>query len=134
MSDSILRGIGVGGAIASVVKNTAIKLAKEADKKSPKYQDAIVREVLQISPPVSSKIGKLRSAGRSFSWNQEEMRTKGWSIDNPAYLAGANVISAIGNVPLDRAVKKITNLKDAGNEEIEYYKRIALALGGQLGS
>ena len=129
MSDSILRGIGVGGAIVSVVKNTAIRLAKEADKKSPKYQDTVVKEVLQISPPISSKVGKLRSAGRSFSWNQEEMRTKGWSIDNPAYLASANVISAVTNVPLDRAVKKVTNIVDAGNEDIEYYKRVALALG-----
>jgi len=129
MSDSILRGIGLGGAIVSVVKNTAIRLAKEADKKSPKYQDAVIKGVLQISPPVSSKVGKLQSAGRSFSWNQEEMRTKGWSIDNPAYLASANVISAMTNVPLDRAVKKITNIVDAGNEDIEYYKRVALALG-----
>ena len=129
MSDSVLRGIGVGGAIVSVVKNTAIRLAKEADKKSPKYQDAVVKGVLQISPPISSKVGKLQSAGRSFSWNQEEMRTKGWSIDNPAYLASANVISAATNVPLDRAVKKITNIVDAGNEDIEYYKRVALALG-----
>ena len=129
MSDSILRGVGVGGAIVSVVKNTAIRLAKEADKKSPKYQDAVVKGVLQISPPVSSKVGKLQSAGRSFSWNQEEMRTRGWSIDNPAYLASANVISAATNVPLDRAVKKVTNIVDAGNEDIEYYKRVALALG-----
>ena len=95
MSDSILRGIGIGGAIVSVVKNTALKLAKEADKKSPKYQDAVVKGILQISPPISSKVGKLQSAGRSYSWNQEEMRTRGWSIDNPAYLANANVISAM---------------------------------------
>ena len=129
MSDSILRGTGLGGAVVSVVKNTAIKLAKEADKKSPKYQDAVVKGVLQISPPVSSKVGKLQSAGRSFSWNQEEMRTRGFSIDNPAYLASANVVSALTNVPLDRAVKKVTNIVDAGNEDIEYYKRVALALG-----
>ena len=129
MADSILRGIGVGGAVVSVVKNTAIRLAKEADKKAPKYQDAVVKGVLQISPPVSSKVSKLQSAGRSFSWNQEEMKTMGWSIDNPAYLASAQVISAITNVPLDRAIKKITNIKDAGNENIEYYKRVALALG-----
>ena len=51
MADSILRGVGVGGAIASVVKNTAIKLAKEAEKKSPKFQDVLVKEVTQISPP-----------------------------------------------------------------------------------
>ena len=129
MSDSVLRGSGIGGAIVSVVKNTAIRLAKEADKKSPKYQDAVVKGVLQISPPVSSKVGKLQSAGRSFSWNQEEMRTRGWSIDNPAYLASANVVSAMTNLPLDRAIKKITNIVDAGNEDIEYYKRVALALG-----
>jgi len=129
MSDSILRGIGIGGAIVSVVKNTALRLAKEADKKSPKYQDAVVKGILQISPPISSKVGKLQSAGRSYSWNQEEMRTRGWSIDNPAYLANANVISALTNVPLDRAVKKVTNIVDAGNEDIEYYKRVALVLG-----
>ena len=129
MADSILRGIGVGGAVISVVKNTAIRLAKEADKKAPKYQDAVVKGVLQISPPVSSKVSKLQSAGRSFSWNQKEMKTMGFNIDNPAYLAGAQVISAVTNVPLDRAIKKITNIKDAGNENIEYYKRVALALG-----
>ena len=129
MSDSVLRGIGVGGAIASVVKNTAIKLVKEEKKKSPKYQDVLVKEVLQVSPPISSKVGKLRSAGRSVSWNKKEMMTKGWAIDNPAYLASANVISAITNVPADRAIKKITNIVDASNEETEYYKRIALALG-----
>ena len=129
MADSILRGIGVGGAVVSVVKNTAIRLAKEADKKAPKYQDAVVKGVLQISPPVSSKVGKLQSAGRSFSWNQKEMKTMGFNIDNPAYLASAQVISAATNVPLDRAIKKITNIKDAGDENIEYYKRVALALG-----
>jgi len=63
--------------------------------------------VLQISPPVSSKVGKLQSAGRSFSWNQEEMKTMGFNIDNPAYLASAQVISAVTNVPLDRAIMKI---------------------------
>ena len=129
MSDSVLRGIGIGGAIVSTVKNTALRLAKEADKKGPKYQDAVVKGILQISPPISSKVGKLQSAGRSYSWNQEEMRTRGWSIDNPAYLANANVISALTNVPLDRAIKKITNIVDAGNEDIEYYKRVALVLG-----
>ena len=29
-----LRGTGIGGAVVSVVKNTAIRLAKEADKKA----------------------------------------------------------------------------------------------------
>ena len=103
-------------------------LDEKSKKKNPEYQD-IALDILKISPPISSKITKLRSAARAYDWNKKEMMTKGWAIDNPAYLASANVISAITNVPADRAIKKITNIVDASNEETEYYKRIALALG-----
>ncbi len=34
------------------------------------------------------------------------MKEKGFSLDNPAYLAGANVVSALTNIPLDRGIKK----------------------------
>ena len=35
----------------------------------------------------------------------------GMGIDNPAYLAIANIVSATTNVPLDRAIMKINNLR-----------------------
>ena len=39
------------------------------------------------------------------------MKEKGFSLDNPAYLAGANVISAaFNNFLLDRVVKKVDNI------------------------
>ena len=128
MADSILRGTGVAGAIFSVVKNTAIKIYKESEKKNPKYENAAL-ELLKISPPVSSKIQKVRSAARSFSWNSREMKTKGFSLDNPAYLAGGNIVSAAFNIPLDRVIKKINHLKSASDEELETYKRMALVAG-----
>jgi hypothetical protein len=53
----------------------------------------------------------------------------GWSLDNPAFLAGANVISALTNIPLDRAVKKATNVSKATTQDIELWERLAL-LGG----
>ena len=58
------------------------------------------------------------------------MRTRGWSIDNPAYLASANVISAV-TPSNDRALKPHICIKqfDAGDGEVEFYKRVALALG-----
>ena len=40
-----------------------------------KAQDAAI-EMLDISPPVSSKIGKLRSAGRTWDWNKDEIYGK----------------------------------------------------------
>jgi len=129
MADSILRGSGVGGAIFSVLKNTAIKLSREADKKSPKFQDVLVKEIAQLSPPISSKLSKLRAAGRSYSWNKKEMMEKGFSLDNPAYLAAGQVIAATTNVPLDRAFKKIDNIRKASSSDYEAWARIAMLAG-----
>jgi hypothetical protein len=128
MVDSVARGTGIAGASFSVVKNTIMKIAKERAKKNPKYEDAAL-EILKISPPISSKVTKLRSAGRSFSWDKKEMKKAGWGIDNPAYLAGGNIVSAATNIPLDRVVKKLNNVTASGAEEIALYQRIALLAG-----
>ena len=99
MADSILRGIGISGAIISVVKNAALRWVKEEEKANPKYENAIL-ELTKISPPVSSKINKLRAASRSYSWDKKEMKEGGLSIDNPANLAIGNVVSAVTNLSL----------------------------------
>ena len=128
MIDSLLRGIGIGGAVVSTVKNALLKLSKESAKKNPKYE-SVATELLKISPPISSKITKIKAAGRSYSWDKKEMKEKGFSFDNPAYLASANVISATTNVPLDRVVKKINNIISANRDDISYIERIALLSG-----
>ena len=87
------------------------------------------KEILRISPPISSKVGKLGAAGRAFSWNKKEMMEKGWSIDNPAYLAAGQVIAATTNIPLDRAFKKIENIRNASNSDLEAWQRVASAAG-----
>ena len=57
------------------------------------------------------------------------MREKGFAIDNPALLAGANVVSATTNVPLDRLVKKTNNVVQATTQDLDMWERLAL-LGG----
>jgi hypothetical protein len=126
--DGIMRGAGVQGAVTSVVKNATLKAIEESEKKSPKY-NKVVNEIVRISPPVSSKISKLQQAAREVQWNREEMETKGFSLDNPAWLAAGNVISATTNVPADRVIKKINNVDYALSQELELYERLAL-LGG----
>ncbi|MDB4493342.1 hypothetical protein N9216_01880 [Pseudomonadales bacterium] len=128
MLDSILRGSGIGGAVVSVGKNAVVKLVKELDKDRPKLQN-IASEVLKISPPISAKYSRLVQAGKSYDWNKDEMKTKGLSLDNPAFLAGGNVLSALTNIPLDRAIKKANNVVQATSQDLETWERIAL-LGG----
>ncbi len=50
-------------------------------------------------------------------------------LDNPAYLAIGNVVSATTNIPMDRVVKKINNLKAASDLELEAIMRIHLLAG-----
>jgi hypothetical protein len=130
MLDSILRGSGIGGSLVSVGKNTIIKIIKELRKDRPKLK-SIALEVAKISPPVSAKLSRLTSAGKSYDWNKEEMIEKGLSLDNPAYLAAGNVVSALTNIPLDRVVKKANNVVQATTQDLQTWERIALIGGWQ---
>jgi len=128
MMDSLLRGTGIGGSVVSVGKNAVIKLLKELKKDRPKMQN-VASELLKISPPISAKYSRLVQAGKSYDWNKQEMIDKGFSLDNPAYLAGGKVVSALTNIPLDRAIKKANNVVQATTQDLEAWERIGL-LGG----
>ena len=126
--DSQLKGLGIQGAVIAGVKNALMTIAEQADKKSPKFEEAI-DDLLSIAPSLGSKIRKLKSAARTVSWNRKEIKEKGFSMDNPAYLAGAQTISAFFNIPLDRAVMKINNMRNILNPATENWQKVALALG-----
>jgi len=128
MADSLLFGLGFGGAIISTVKNVLMKIASESEKKTTQYRDA-VWNVFDISPVLDSKVRKLRTAFKTFDWNMKEIKKRGWSIDNPAYLAVAQIISATTNLPIDRALQKLNNLRQATDEETKTWQRVALVLG-----
>ena len=81
---------------------------------------------------INSKLRKLQSAGRAFTYKQnlEKMREEGpLSIDNPAYMAAAQTLSAVANVPLDRALRKLENLRASVDSDTEMWQRISLMLG-----
>jgi len=122
MADSLLRGMGIQGAVFSVVKNAAIRVYKEEYKEIP-------MELLRISPPISSKFRKVKRATDIMSWDGDEIFEKGLTLDNPAVEITSKTIEALTNLPLDRAIKKITNLKDATDSELEFYQRLALTGG-----
>ena len=130
MSDSMLRGLGIGGASASVIKNLLLDIYERSKRSRPEYVDATWK-LLQFSPPISSKISKIRGAAWQFDSKKrrQEMLDKGFAIDNPAYLAGAKVVSATTNIPLDRALLKYDNFTGAFEEEKEWWESVAMILG-----
>jgi hypothetical protein len=128
MIDSQLRGLGVFGTASVALKNTLMTLYKEHGKKSSKYENA-VEDLLSFSPPLGSKIGKITGGLRSASWNKKDMKEKGFSLDNPAYIAGAQVVTGLTNVPFDRVMKKINNIRGIVNERSALWQKVALGLG-----
>ena len=128
MLDSILRGVGIYGAIASTGKNIVLEIDKQAKKGRPDFTQAAIRS-LDLSPPLSSKVRKLMSAGRAFSYSNVRDKMTGYGLDNPAFYAGGQVVSALTNVPLDRAVKKADNIRVAMDNDTKMWQSIALLLG-----
>jgi len=130
MLDSLLRGLGIAGASASVVKNFLLDVYERSGRKRPEYVDSVYK-LLQISPPISSKISKVRQAAYQFDSKKrrEEIFDKGFSLDNPAYEASAKVISATTNVPIDRLYSKINNIEAALAEDTETWQSVAMMAG-----
>ena len=83
---------------------------------------------LTISPPIYSKVSKLRGAGYSLGYTTPENMFEP-KLDNPALSAGANIISAGTNIPLDRALRKAQNIEAAMSDEAEWWQRTALLMG-----
>ena len=129
-ADTLLRGLGVYGAAAATVKNMILKIIEESKKSRSDYTKVAI-EATAISPPINSKLRKLISAGKTFTYKQskEKVFTEGISLENPAFLAGGKVLSAATNLPADRVVQKLDHLKTAMESETELWQSIALSLG-----
>ena len=129
MADTILRGTGVYGAAISTIKNVALKFIEQDAKGFRADHTYTLIEALNLSPPIGSKARKVYGATQTIKFNRKEISEKGFALDNPAYEALANVLSAGANLPLDQVVKIIKNTSEALNNQNQAWQRIALLLG-----
>ncbi len=127
MVDSLLRGSGLTGNAALAIKNVAVDVADRFDRPRPNFQDAAWK-ALTVSPPIYSKISKLRGAGYSLGYTTKD-NIFNPSLDNPALSAGAQITSATLNLPLDRVLRKAQNIEAAMSDEAEWWQRSALLMG-----
>ena len=125
MIDSQLKGLGIAGSAMVAVKNTLMKIYEESGKQRPEYEKGAI-EALSFSPAISSKYRKIVGGLKSFSWNMKEIKQKGFSLDNPAYLAGAQIITAVTNIPIDRVVKKANNIRGMLSEQSQMWQKVIL--------
>ena len=130
MVDSQLKGLGLGGSAVMIAKNFLMDIYERSGRSRPEYVDSVY-ELIRISPPISSKISRLKQAAYPFDSKKrrQEIYDKGFSLDNPAFMSFAKVLSATVNIPLDRVLYKMDNLKEAMDEENDWWQRLAM-LGG----
>ena len=129
-ADGLLRGLGFGGAVVSTIKNMVLEVINQTKANRPNYEKAALK-ALTLSPPIDSKIRKLMSAGRAFTYKntRERMAKEGFSLDNPAFEALGQVVSATTNLPADRVIRKLDNLSTPVRQDVEAWQAISLALG-----
>ena len=129
IADSYLRGMGTGGAGVSALKNGIISFMRENDKGYRADYGNTVIEMLNVSPPIGSKARKVYNAAKAVKFNQEEMVEMGLDFDNPAVMAIAKVVSAGTNIPTDRVLSKVNNIRDASMGDFETWQRVAMFMG-----
>ena len=134
MLDSILRGLGWGGALVSALKNVGIDAYGRLTDPDPGFRGMELwksgLKFLDFAPPVDVKISKLMRAGSNWEFNAWRPEASNpFDIDNPAYKSIALVIAATTNIPVDRLFQKQENVRAIFEQDQENWKRVALLFG-----
>jgi len=128
--DTILRGTGIYGAGVATLKNVLLKWKEEREKPLWKRDDMnIAQEIVNLSPPIGSKLRKIMGAIRTEKWNKGVSKEIGFRIENPNLSIAANWIEGITNVPLARVINKANNIEEALNSNNEIWQRVAITAG-----
>tara|TARA_R110000744_G_scaffold241205_1_gene358527 strand:- start:318 stop:3119 length:2802 start_codon:yes stop_codon:yes gene_type:complete len=130
MTDGILRGMGVGGAIVSAVKNLAIKFYERSQKtRNQKLAEALKDGVIAVSPPLGSKLSKVGKVGNALEWGKKEIEFDKMSLKHPYVTAASNAIAAATGLPTDRAIGMAIDAADIASNETETWMKPLIALG-----
>ena len=136
MTDSVLKGSGVRGAVIATLKNTITEYFKQEEKGFTADHTYTILQALSLSPPIGSKARKLYSAIQTKKFEKDVLKARGFDVTadgklnlSPAYSIIGSLASALGNVPLDRIVDELNSIVEALDIRNTTWQRIALALG-----
>ena len=129
MVDTILRGSGLPGAIVSTAKNAIMKFIEQEKKGWSADHTYTMIELVNLSPPIGSKLRKVYSGIQTYRFNKKIMGPMGFDIQNPAWEMVANWVSGITNVPMDKVLQLVDSAREATDRRNALWQRIAVALG-----
>lgn len=131
--DTVVRGTGLYGGVLATAKNIILKFAEQEAKQEEGRGRAdhayTLIEAMNISPAIGIKGRQMYSSIQNYRYNKDRMAEMGVTIDNPALDIVGSASAFTLNVPLDRALTKVRNLKAASDAETETWAKIALVLG-----
>ena len=131
MADGLLKGMGYGGGIITMLKNTALEVRKLSSYGYKGKIEDSAWKLLDVSPPISSKVGKIRTGlkeiDRAGGFAKAAKAPMGF--DNPLLKSGANVIESVANIPAARLLTKLETLSAVADEQREWYEKLALLAG-----
>ena len=130
MADGILRGLGIGGAIVSTIKNMMMKYAANRDKGFNADESSVLMEFLKLSPPLSIKARQILSFDKTMRYNKDVIKQmETFDIDNPMWNAIFNIVEATTNIPMARMESKYKNVRESLNQQHEAWQRLAMFFG-----
>jgi len=128
--DTLLRGVGVYGALVSAAKNTLIAAHEELGKNyGQKDYSKIMQQLINLSPPIGSKVRKIIGSIKSYDFNKDIIDQMDHGINNPAWNIFTGVVEGVTNAPLDRIRAKMVNVREAFVGDHEMWQRVALVMG-----
>ena len=128
MLSSLLRGLGYGGALIDTLISMGREISMGKDG-LPQFGEDFAWNLLDFSPTLDTKVRKIRSVRKTFVYNRKEIKRRGFSLENPAFYALAQVVDAGFNLPLDRAMRMTMTLMQIADRDTAIWQRFALALG-----
>ena len=130
ITDGMLRGFGVPGAVASGLKNATVEYFKQSEKGYSADYSEVAEDLLNISPPLGSKFGMLDYAGDKEKWAKIKGDDKfKFEFGNPSLEASLMTIQAITNAPVYAPYQNMHNLKHAMSDQYEIWQRVHMVGG-----
>ena len=152
MVDTILRGSGYHGAIAAMLKNTAFEIYKQETKDYGEDYTYVALAITNVAPSIGSKFNKAYKIKQTFKYNFDLMKERGFYpgtlnpkatgkkesfgmtgasnvFDNPSLMVAGLATSVATNIPLDRVIKKVSNLTYVLDNQSKGWQKLALLFG-----
>jgi hypothetical protein len=134
--DSLIRGLGVKGAVVITIKNVIQEYFKQAKKEYRADHAYTILQAVNLSPPIGSKVKKIYSAIKGYQYDKDVIEERGLDITangklnlSPTYRVLGSLSAGALNLPLDRLYSEIQSIAEMLDERNTIYQRLALSLG-----